>query len=283
MIDYQSYVRAEPERRTVTPAADAIAAFARAAGDGHAEHFAPGRETAPPTFAFALAMAGDAFAFPTDGLIHAEQAFAFARPVRAGEPLVVERALTRARQRGEGAGAMWLLTWEASALDAQGAPVFSLTSRLIARPGATNPAPRRARGPIPAADGDAAAAAPAASLRGPEVRLDRARIRAYADASGDHNPIHLDEAAARRYGLAGVVAHGMLSMAIVASLAEDWAAVGRRPLVALTARFLAPVLADERVVALGDARGDEEAALGLWSADGEEKVRANARRGPAGA
>lgn len=283
MVDYQSFVRAEPERRTVIPAAAAIAAFARAAGDGHAEHFAPGRETAPPTFAFALAMAGDAFAFPTDGLIHAEQAFTFARPLRAGEPLALERALTRARQRGEGAAAMWILTWEAAALDADGARVFSLVSRLVARPGAPEPAAARAPAPIQGARGDAAAARPTAGLRGPEVRLDRARIRAYAEASGDHNPIHLDDAAARRYGLAGVVAHGMLSMAIVASLAEDWAAGDRRPLTALTARFLAPVLADERVVALCDARGDEEAALGLWSADGEEKVRASARRGPAGA
>src|SRR5712692_6076312 len=37
----------------------------------------------------------------------------------------------------------------------------------------------------------------------------------YADASGDHNPIHLDEEAAHRVGLDGVIAHGMLSMAFL--------------------------------------------------------------------
>ncbi len=33
----------------------------------------------------------------------------------------------------------------------------------------------------------------------------------YADASGDHNQIHLDEAVAKSMGLPGVIAHGMLS------------------------------------------------------------------------
>src|SRR5258708_12122985 len=41
------------------------------------------------------------------------------------------------------------------------------------------------------------------------------QLRRYADASGDHNPIHLDEEAAHRVGLDSVIAHGMLSMAFL--------------------------------------------------------------------
>lgn len=41
------------------------------------------------------------------------------------------------------------------------------------------------------------------------------QLRRYAAASGDHNPIHLDEEAAHRVGLDGVIAHGMLSMAFL--------------------------------------------------------------------
>src|SRR5690242_6816203 len=41
------------------------------------------------------------------------------------------------------------------------------------------------------------------------------QLRRYADASGDYNPIHLDEEAARRVGLESVIAHGMLSMAFL--------------------------------------------------------------------
>jgi len=41
------------------------------------------------------------------------------------------------------------------------------------------------------------------------------QLNRYADASGDHNPIHLDEEAAHRVGLDSVTAHGMLSMAFL--------------------------------------------------------------------
>jgi acyl dehydratase len=41
------------------------------------------------------------------------------------------------------------------------------------------------------------------------------QLRRYAKASGDFNPIHLDEQAAHRVGLDGVIAHGMLSMAFL--------------------------------------------------------------------
>ncbi len=41
------------------------------------------------------------------------------------------------------------------------------------------------------------------------------QLNRYADASGDHNPIHLDEEAAHRVGLDSVIAHGMLSMAFL--------------------------------------------------------------------
>ncbi|HXZ04452.1 MAG TPA: MaoC/PaaZ C-terminal domain-containing protein [Ktedonobacteraceae bacterium] len=41
------------------------------------------------------------------------------------------------------------------------------------------------------------------------------QLRLYSEASGDYNPIHLDEQAARQVGLDGVIAHGMLSMAFL--------------------------------------------------------------------
>lgn len=41
------------------------------------------------------------------------------------------------------------------------------------------------------------------------------QLRRYAEASGDYNPIHLDEQAAQRVGLDGAIAHGMLSMAFL--------------------------------------------------------------------
>jgi acyl dehydratase len=51
----------------------------------------------------------------------------------------------------------------------------------------------------------------------------RADLVAYADASGDHNPIHQDEDVARSVGLPGVIAHGMYSMAVAARMVAGWA------------------------------------------------------------
>lgn len=45
--------------------------------------------------------------------------------------------------------------------------------------------------------------------------ITQAQLRRYADASGDYNPIHLDQQAAQQVGLDGVIAHGMLSMAFL--------------------------------------------------------------------
>jgi acyl dehydratase len=47
----------------------------------------------------------------------------------------------------------------------------------------------------------------------PPITLEQ--LKRYAIASGDTNPIHIDEEAARRVGLDGVIAHGMLSMAFL--------------------------------------------------------------------
>ena len=53
------------------------------------------------------------------------------------------------------------------------------------------------------------------------VRVDRARLVRYADASGDQNPIHQDEAAAVAVGLPGVIAHGMWTMGAAVQVVVD--------------------------------------------------------------
>lgn len=54
-----------------------------------------------------------------------------------------------------------------------------------------------------------------------EVTFTREQIAAYAEASGDSNPIHLDDEFARSVGLPGVIAHGMLQMGLLARVAGD--------------------------------------------------------------
>jgi acyl dehydratase len=52
--------------------------------------------------------------------------------------------------------------------------------------------------------------------------ITRADLVRYAEASGDHNPIHQDESVARSVGLPGVIAHGMYTMALAARAVSAW-------------------------------------------------------------
>ena len=56
-----------------------------------------------------------------------------------------------------------------------------------------------------------------------QVRLTRADLVRYAGASGDFNPIHWSDRAARDAGLPDVIAHGMLTMALATRLVTNWA------------------------------------------------------------
>lgn len=54
-------------------------------------------------------------------------------------------------------------------------------------------------------------------------RVTRADLVAYAGASGDHNPIHWSDRVATAVGLPGVVAHGMVTMALGGRALSTWA------------------------------------------------------------
>lgn len=55
------------------------------------------------------------------------------------------------------------------------------------------------------------------------VPVRRETLVAYADASGDQNPIHQDEDFARSVGLPDVIAHGMWTMGAASSVVAEWA------------------------------------------------------------
>ncbi len=78
--------------------------------------------------------------------------------------------------------------------------------------------------------------------------IDRELLKAYADASGDQNPIHQNEEFAKSVGLPNVIAHGMLTMALAGKYLTDFAG-GPAAVKEFSARFVKPVIvpAGERV------------------------------------
>lgn len=71
--------------------------------------------------------------------------------------------------------------------------------------------------------------------------INRALVKSYADASGDQNPIHQNEEFALSVGLPNVIAHGMLTMALVGKYLSDLAG-GSAKVLEFSARFTKPVI-----------------------------------------
>ncbi|KKN37664.1 hypothetical protein LCGC14_0761060, partial [marine sediment metagenome] len=57
--------------------------------------------------------------------------------------------------------------------------------------------------------------------------LSRDLLKQYAKASGDTNPIHVNEAVAKAAGLKGVIAHGLFSFGFISKLFEDFLEHGK--------------------------------------------------------
>lgn len=75
-------------------------------------------------------------------------------------------------------------------------------------------------------------------------------VKAYADAGGDQNPLHQDDAVARAAGFPGIIAHGMFTMGHLAACVTRWAG-GPERVRRLSAQFRAPVYMGEEIVAGG--------------------------------
>lgn len=73
--------------------------------------------------------------------------------------------------------------------------------------------------------------------------FDAGDVAAYAMASGDDNPLHVDPAIAAKAGLAGVPIHGMLIMGCFESYLDAWSpGVSVKK---LSGKFIRPVLVGE--------------------------------------
>ena len=71
-------------------------------------------------------------------------------------------------------------------------------------------------------------------------KINRQLLIDYANASGDQNPIHQDEAFAKSVGLPDVIAHGMLTMALAGKYLSDIS--GSQNVIEFSAKFIKPVV-----------------------------------------
>jgi 3-hydroxybutyryl-CoA dehydratase len=103
-------------------------------------------------------------------------------------------------------------------------------------------------------------------MNGPEVApvhrvLSQEMLNRYAEASGDHNPIHIDESFAKTTPMGGTIAHGMLVLSFIsemmaAAFGERWLSSGM-----LDVRFRAPARPGDTVTARARAQESKDGRL----------------------
>jgi len=216
--------------------ADEIRAFAAALGDSQE------RATAHPLFPIRLmrSLMAKVLDDPELGvdrqrLVHGEQGFEYRIPIRDGDTVALEATVVGIDDKPSGQ----LLRTE-QRLRVRGELAIVGMAVAFIRSSSSSHATSRPR------------AAPPPAGRGPVIRItydvDAALARRYADASEDHNPIHVDEHAARAAGFTGVILHGTCTLARAVSEVVRLAAVGDPArLRSVFARFARPVVVPDRL------------------------------------
>ena len=196
--------------------ADAIEAYARATNDLNERYLAgPGSVASPiwpvvPAFGSFMAAARD----PELGadlrrLLHAAEEHLLYAPIRPGDVLTVRGRLESITPHHAGEA----FTVTATESNAHGSVVAEVRATMLIRGPATRERP-------------SSAVRRNAVVYEETSAVDDDQMERYADASGDHNPNHLDRTAARRAGLRGPILHGMCTMAIATKGAVNGLAEG---------------------------------------------------------
>jgi acyl dehydratase len=114
----------------------------------------------------------------------------------------------------------------------------------------------------------------------PELKVtpDGGLTKRYAEASGDPNPIHIDEDFAKSVGLPGMILHGLYMMALVARANAALADGDPRALKRLSVQFRGMGAPEQEIVVTGtvtEADG-EKVVTECVAAQGDNRVIRNA-------
>ena len=203
---------------TTEVTADAMQKYARAYNDDNPAFFDETRSgglVAPPMFAVVVTWGSIVAAVmdPEAGadllrLVHGEQDMWFLAPIRPGDRITSRAKITTIDTRLTGE----TMTVELSAVNQDGVPVNRSVFSAFIRGGG-----RRAGAPEVSSD-EPAHGEPLLTVA---QSVDPDQTFRYAEASGDRNPIHVDENVARMAGLPGIIVHGLCTMAFTSKVMID--------------------------------------------------------------
>jgi acyl dehydratase len=259
---------------TVNVTLDALQKYARAYNDDNPAFFDAARPAgiaAPPMFgvtvtwdALMKAMMDPDLHVDLLRLVHGEQDMEFPNPIRPGDVITANAKVLSIEAKSTGE----TMTVELNAANQKGQPVQKTLFIIFIR-GARNR--------------DAAEPRPVEPDRGAPLftvaqTIDKDQTFRYRDASGDPNPIHVDENIAKMAGLPGIIVHGLCTMAFTSKVAIDRLCGGDpNRLKRLRVRFSRPVLPGQTITtkiwADGERGGRKIFAYETFNPDGQPVIK----------
>src|SRR5215472_4728125 len=224
---------------TTAATVTAMQEYARAYNEDNPAFFdaaQPGGLVAPPMFAVVVTWNStlNAVMDPEVGadllrLVHGEQDMWFTAPIRPGDRITSRAKITAIDTKATGE----TMTIELSAVNQTGVAVNHSVFSAFIRGGGRRTSPQETR---------TDERPPGEPILTVAQSIDADQTFRYAEASGDRNPIHLDENVARMAGLPGIIVHGLCTMAFTSKVMIDNLCNGQPTrLKRLRVRFSRPV------------------------------------------
>jgi len=195
---------------------------------------------APPLYSAASALGAllRELALPA-GAIHSLQEVETLTPVAIGSDVKISALVEKPRRRA----GLEFITVVCSVVSAGTLALKSKSTVLVPSGGVPEAAPREAK--------EQAAEPVKSGLVVISKEINQDQLNAYAKASGDDNPLHLDSEFAAGTQFGGIIAHGMLTLAFVSEMmaaahGRDWLRSG-----GLRVRFKGAAYLGDRVEAFG--------------------------------
>lgn len=255
---------------------EAIEKYARACNDNNPAFFDPKRPggiVAPPLFGVVVtwlsllqAISDPELQADLLRLLHGEQDMEFFNPIRPGDKIVSSAKILSIETKPTGE----TVTIELEASDQNREPKLRALFIAFIRGGGS--------GKGAASDQTAPDVERGPAMLAVSQQVDADQTVRYAEASGDHNPIHVDANVARMAGLRGIIVHGLCTMAFTSKVMIDNLCGGDPTrLKRLRVRFVRPVFPGQTITTKvwreGDKNGREIYAYETYNPEGRAVIR----------
>ncbi len=259
-------------QKTYEVTADAIEKYARATNDLN-ERYLSGDDDVVASPVFPVVPAFEAFmAAGMDPeleadllrLVHGAEEHVLYQPIKPGDTLTVSTVLESVDKKETGE----TFTVKATETNQNGDVVAEVRGTMFIR----------GSGSGSKGGGSGEEAGPREVVYEETVKVEEDQTQRYAEASGDHNPIHLDEDIAKMAGLPRTINHGMCTMAIATKGAVNGLAGGDPTRVRRVAvRFSKPVFPGEELTtrfwAEGSSNGTKTYSFETYNPNGEPVIK----------